>query len=107
MERSTSAPRLGGEAAYTQGILSNLGNPKMLAFFASLFPQFAPATAHAFAAHVLLGMLFALLTTLWLTVCATLIARAGAPSRVPALSPIAEGAMGILLIGFAIRTATR
>ena len=30
-------------AAFRQGVLSNLGNPKMAVFFTSLLPQFAPA----------------------------------------------------------------
>src|ERR1043166_2504971 len=34
-----TAPR--GSAAYRQGLLSNLGNPKMVVFFTSLLPQFA------------------------------------------------------------------
>src|SRR5262245_37233333 len=32
-------------AAYRQGILSNLGNPKMVVFFTSLLPQFAASFA--------------------------------------------------------------
>ena len=38
-----SRPPLAGWAAFRQGVLSNLGNPKMAVFFTSLLPQFAPA----------------------------------------------------------------
>ena len=34
--------RLGGLAAFRQGLLNNLANPKMAVFFASVLPQFAP-----------------------------------------------------------------
>ena len=41
--RSGGTPPLSAETrALRQGVLSNLGNPKMAVFFASLLPQFAP-----------------------------------------------------------------
>src|SRR5215510_3964146 len=39
---------LGARAAFQQGILSNLGNPKMAVFFTSLLPQFAPTGRASF-----------------------------------------------------------
>jgi threonine/homoserine/homoserine lactone efflux protein len=35
-------PRLGGLKAFGQGVINDLGNPKMAVFFASVLPQFAP-----------------------------------------------------------------
>jgi threonine/homoserine/homoserine lactone efflux protein len=35
-------PALRAPAAFRQGLLSDLGNPKMAVFFASVLPQFAP-----------------------------------------------------------------
>ena len=46
-----------------QGLLSNLGNPKMAVFFSSLLPQFGDS----FAALLGLGLLFCALTLTWLT----------------------------------------
>ena len=43
-----------GGSALRQGLFSNLGNPKMLAFFTSLLPQFA----NSFAGLLALGLLF-------------------------------------------------
>lgn len=37
-----SVPSGGPRRAFRQGVISNLGNPKMAVFFASLLPQFAP-----------------------------------------------------------------
>jgi threonine/homoserine/homoserine lactone efflux protein len=52
-------------------VLSNLGNPKMAVFFASLLPQFGDS----FVALLALGLLFCSLTLLWLTLYACAIDR--------------------------------
>jgi threonine/homoserine/homoserine lactone efflux protein len=59
-----------------QGILSNLGNPKMAVFFATLLPQFAPHGGASFIALFLLGMLFSSMTFTWLTLYAIAVAKA-------------------------------
>jgi threonine/homoserine/homoserine lactone efflux protein len=66
--------RLDPARALRQGVLSNLGNPKMAVFFTSLLPQFAPGGS--FAALLLLGILFCLMTLAWLTLYAFAVARA-------------------------------
>jgi len=66
--------RLQPAPALRQGIVSNLGNPKMAVFFASLLPQFAPA--HDFGGLLGLGLLFCGMTLVWLSVYAAVIARA-------------------------------
>ena len=55
---------------------SNLGNPKMAVFFASLLPQFAPQDA-SFAVLLALGFLFCAMTFVWLTFYAVAVARLG------------------------------
>lgn len=60
------APALQPRRALRQGLVSNLANPKMAAFFLSLLPQFVPAGEGSFAGFLLLGALFCLLTFLWL-----------------------------------------
>ena len=71
--------------AFRQGLLSNLGNPKMAVFFASLLPQFAPQGRAAFVALLALGLLFCALTFAWLTLYAVAVTRArrllGGPAR--------------------------
>ena len=52
-------PRLAAAAAFRQGVLSNLGNPKMAVFFTSLLPQFAPATGASVLDLLLPGTVFA------------------------------------------------
>ena len=53
--------------AFRQGLLSNLGNPKIAVFFASLLPQFVPAGSASFAAFLTLGFLFCTLGLAWLS----------------------------------------
>jgi threonine/homoserine/homoserine lactone efflux protein len=61
--------------ALRQGVLSNLGNPKMAVFFASLLPQFAGGGSAPFLALLALGLLFCAMTLAWLTLYAVAIAK--------------------------------
>ena len=62
--------RRGGGPAFRQGLVSNLANPKMVAFFLSLLPQFVPPGAHQVFGFLLLGLVFCLLTFGWLSLYA-------------------------------------
>ena len=73
--RCRRAPSLPARA-FHQGLLSNLGNPKMAVFFAGIFPQFAPHGQATFSGLMMLGVLFSTLTLLWLTLYAAAIDRA-------------------------------
>ena len=63
--------------ALREGLFSNLGNPKMVVFFASLLPQFAPEGSSSFAVLLALGFLFCAMTLAWLSLYAVAIARLG------------------------------
>lgn len=63
---------LGQRKAFRQGLISNLGNPKMAAFFVSLLPQFADR----FATMLPLGLLFCVLTFGWLALYGLAVVRA-------------------------------
>jgi threonine/homoserine/homoserine lactone efflux protein len=69
-------PAASSRRGFRQGILSNLGNPKMAVFFATLLPQFARHGGNAFVPLLLLGMLFCSLTLGWLTLYAVTVAKA-------------------------------
>jgi threonine/homoserine/homoserine lactone efflux protein len=88
--------------ALRQGLLSNLGNPKMAVFFTSLLPQFGSSFASLF----LLGLLFCALTLVWLTLYATAVARAGTLLRRPRVRRALEAATGIALVALGLRLAT-
>lgn len=91
--------------ALRQGVISNLGNPKMAVFFASLLPQFAPDGDATFAVLLALGLLFCLLTLAWLMLYAIVVARAGEFLRGRARRVI-DAVTGVVLIAFGARLAS-
>ena len=90
--------------ALGQGAISNLGNPKMAIFFASLLPQFAPQGDGAFAALFALGLLFCALTLAWLSLYAIAIARLSVFLTGRVRRAI-DAATGVVLVAFGIRLA--
>jgi threonine/homoserine/homoserine lactone efflux protein len=87
---------------FRQGLVSNLGNPKMAVFFPSLLPQFA----HSFAALLTLGLVFAAMTLLWLSAYAVVVARAGDLLRRPRIRRTIDAAVGTVLVAFGLRLAS-
>jgi threonine/homoserine/homoserine lactone efflux protein len=85
-----------------QGLLSNLGNPKMAVFFSSLLPQFGDS----FAALLGLGLLFCALTLTWLTAYAFALARAGDVLRRPRVRRAIDAVTGTALVVLVLRLAT-
>ncbi len=104
-----SAPagrRLSPRQAFVQGIVSDLSNPKIAAFFTSMLPQFAPAGAADFVGLATLGLLFSLMTLLWLTGYALAVARMGNVLRRPRVRRTLEGITGATLIGLGLKLAS-
>jgi threonine/homoserine/homoserine lactone efflux protein len=97
--------RLGPGKAYIQGLISDLGNPKMAVFFASLLPQFATPGEGLFAALMSLSLVFSLMTFLWLAAYAFVVAKAGEVLRRPAIRRWIEGVTGTLLVALGVRIA--
>ena len=104
-DEGTAAPRARSRRFYRQGLVSNLGNPKIAVFFTSFLPQFAPAGA-SFFALLALGVVFSLMTLAWLLGYGVVVARAGDVLRRPRVRRALEGATGVVLIGFGVRLAT-
>jgi threonine/homoserine/homoserine lactone efflux protein len=91
--------------AFRQGVVSDLGNPKMAVFFASLLPQFVPSGGASFGAFLLRGCLFALMTLAWLTLYAAVVAKIGDFLRRGAIRRAVEGLTGLVLVGLGLRLA--
>ena len=89
-------------SSYRQGLVSNLGNPKMAVFFSSLLPQFA----HTFAGLLALGLVFAAMTLSWLSAYAFAVAKAGDVLRRPAIRRAIDAVAGAVLVAFGVRLAT-
>ena len=105
--RSTRKPGVSGSEPraktrpYRQGVLSNLGNPKMAIFFSSLLPQFA----HSFAGLLALGVVFAGMTVAWLSGYAFAVAKAGDVLRRPRIRRAIDAVVGVALVAFGGRLA--
>jgi threonine/homoserine/homoserine lactone efflux protein len=101
--RSTPHERRGrSRSSYRQGVVSNLGNPKMAVFFSSLLPQFA----HSFAGLLVLGLTFAAMTLTWLSAYAVAVAKAGDILRQPRVRRLLDAIVGAVLVAFGARLAT-
>jgi threonine/homoserine/homoserine lactone efflux protein len=90
------------QAPFRQGLISNLGNPKMAVFFPALLPQFAAS----FPWLVLLGIVFCLMTLFWLVAYAFAVARAGDFLRRSKVRRALEAATGAVLVALGLRVAT-
>jgi threonine/homoserine/homoserine lactone efflux protein len=101
-EAASGRGELGARLALRQGLLSNLGNPKMAVFFTSLLPQFGSSLASLLA----LGLLFCSLTLIWLSAYAVAVARAGDVLRRPTIRRIFDAALGAVLVALGVRLAT-
>jgi threonine/homoserine/homoserine lactone efflux protein len=100
--RTTHAPRRStARGSFRQGVLSNLGNPKMAIFFTSLLPQFGTS----FATMLVLGLVFCTMTFAWLTAYGIVVARAGDVLRRPRVRRILDAVMGAALAAFGVRLA--
>jgi threonine/homoserine/homoserine lactone efflux protein len=84
-----------------QGLLSNLGNPKMAVFFTSLLPQFAPHGS--FAALFALGAVFCALTLTWLSGYALAVAQASELLRRSRPWRAIEALTGAVLVALGLR----
>ncbi len=98
--------RLGRLGAFRQGLINDLANPKMAAFFVSLFPQFVPAESASFGPLMLLGLVFSVMTLAWLVAYAFAVAKAGDILRRSGIRRAIEAVTGVVLIAFGLRLAT-
>jgi threonine/homoserine/homoserine lactone efflux protein len=96
--------RLSPRRAFRQGLLSNLGNPKIAVFFASLLPQFAPQGSASFAVLLALGLVFCAMGLAWLTLYAIAVDRIGQLSG--PVRRVLDAVTGIVLLGLGLRLAT-
>jgi threonine/homoserine/homoserine lactone efflux protein len=95
-----------GRGFYLQGVLSNLGNPKMVVFFSSLLPQFVTQGQATFTRLLFLGLIFCSMTFVWLSLYAVVVARVGDFLRIDRVRRALEATTGLVLIGLGLRLAT-
>ena len=110
--RDASAPQVAGAVeqrvarkALRQGLISDLGNPKIAVFFTSFLPQFVHGDRHGFAALLLLGAIFCAITLLWLVIYGILVGHGTTLLRRPAVRRALDRFTGVVLVAFGIRLA--
>jgi RhtB (resistance to homoserine/threonine) family protein len=96
---------LDGRGGFRQGLLSDLANPKIGAFFTGLLPQFAGPGHSVLIPFLVLGGLFVLMTVVWLCAYALVAVRASAVLRRRRVKAAIDRVSGAILIGFGIRLA--
>lgn len=95
-------PGTGGiarSACFRQGLLSNLLNPKVAAFYLSLFPQFDLSPLAPFAQHIALAATFWVLCLVWYAGLITVITRLAPRLQSPAFARRTEGLAGTAMMG--------
>jgi threonine/homoserine/homoserine lactone efflux protein len=92
-------------AGWRRGMLTNLLNPKMGAFYVALLPQFIPPGAPTFAFGVLLTCVHIVLGTAWSGVLVLLAHRLSALLRRPAARRVLDRVTGTVITGFGLRLA--
>jgi RhtB (resistance to homoserine/threonine) family protein len=97
--------RNGNLKSLRQGLLSDLGNPKIAVFFTSFLPQFIHGHSETFASLLTLGGIFVALTLCWLAAYAVVVGRASAFLRKPRVRNALDRFTGVVLIAFGIRLA--
>jgi RhtB (resistance to homoserine/threonine) family protein len=101
-----AAPRrVAGARALRQGLLTDLGNPKVGVFFTSFLPQFIHGAGAAFPALLALGAIFAGLTLAWLAAYGVAVGHAAAFIRRPRVRRALDRITGAVFVGFGVTLA--
>jgi len=104
-EETTAPLETNKVGAYRQGLINDLLNPKIGAFYTTLLPQFIGPGQPVFLTSILLAALFALIVTIWLAIYVLILAKAGKIFRRPAVRRTMERITGVVLVGLGIRLA--
>ena len=92
---------------FVQGLTNNLSNPKMIAFFLALFPQFVhPRHGSLALQSLVLGMTLAVMAVAWIGLMVALVARfRDGVVRNPAFLRFANRLAAVTFLGLACRLA--
>jgi threonine/homoserine/homoserine lactone efflux protein len=98
------AQRLSDGAAFRQGLLGNILNPKAAAIFVTVLPQFV-APGDSPLRLILMLLAFEAILLPWLTMYGHLVARAGRTRRAEQFRRAMERVTGVVLVGLGARLA--
>jgi threonine/homoserine/homoserine lactone efflux protein len=100
-EHQLGTTRATSGGSLRQGLVSNLANPKMVVFFTSLLPQFG----ESFTTLLGFGLLFSLLTGLWLAAYGIAVARARRVLERERVRRALDAVTGTVLVALGLRVA--
>ncbi|GAA4029300.1 LysE family translocator [Allokutzneria multivorans] len=92
-------------AAFRQGVLSNILNPKIALLFLTLLPQFVAAGESRMATSAVLAAVFLALAVAWWTVFSVLIGKLGRFLSHPKVKLTLERLTGAVLVALGLRVA--
>lgn len=95
----------GGRRAFRQGLVNDLANPKMAAFFMSLLPQLAADGSGALVSMLVLGATFSALTFGWLLLFSVAVDAVRSWFARPGVGRVFDGLAGGVLVAFGLRLA--
>lgn len=96
----------GALAAFRQGLVTNLLNPKVAVFFTALLPQFLPATATR-VDQVLLAGVAAVVSLVWFGVLANVVSALRRFLTTQRVRRAIDAVMGALLVALGLRIAVQ
>jgi RhtB (resistance to homoserine/threonine) family protein len=92
-------------AAFRQGLLSNVLNPKPIIFYMAFLPQFINPEYSALQQSLFMAFMHFSIAMIWQGVLALLVHRAKTWLAKPQVSRVSDGLSGTLLLGFGTRLA--
>ena len=92
-------------AAFRDGVVTSLANPKLAAFFVALFPQFVPHGQPILPAALVMAFSIVAIDLVWFSTLAYLVARAKRAFVEGPWMRRAERLTGAVLIGLGVRLA--
>ena len=99
------AAALGTRAAFREGLLTSLANPKLAVFFVALFPQFIPHGAAVLPSALAMAAVIVAVDLVWYSTLALLVARARKAFVDGGWGRRVERLTGAVLVGLGIRLA--
>jgi len=94
-----------GQAAFREGLLTSLANPKLAVFFVALFPQFIPRGAPVLPSALAMAAVIVAVDLVWYSTLALLVARARKAFLEGGWGQRVERLTGAVLVGLGIRLA--
>jgi threonine/homoserine/homoserine lactone efflux protein len=99
------ARRFAGSGAFRQGFVTNVLNPKLVVFFISVLPGFTSGEGSFFVQVLVLGVVFELLSAVWLVAYGLGVARAGEAMRALSVRRALERISGTVLVAIGLKVA--